>query len=64
MAVAVKVIILPWHTVLAEEVMEIPTGRDALDTIVTGLDVTGLLPLIQAEFDVSWHVMTSPFVGL
>ena len=42
MAVAVKVTVLPWHTVVAEEVMEILTGRDALDIIVKALDKTGV----------------------
>ena len=61
--VAEKVTEVPAQTGLLEGVITTLTGRFALTTIVTVLDVAGL-PVAQMALEVKRQVMTSAFIGI
>ena len=60
--VAVKLTVVPAHTVLPVEAMDTDTGSSGLTVMVMALDVAGL-PVGQAMEEVSRQVTASPLTG-
>jgi hypothetical protein len=59
----VKITIVPSQTGFADPVIETLTGSPVPAIMVIEFDVAGLLQM-QAWFDVTSHLITSPFAGI
>ena len=60
--VAVKVTEVPAHTGFDDSPIETLTGNAGFTVMVMAFDVAGL-PVAHVAFEVSTHVITSPFKG-